>query len=245
VSFEPVCPEVECALGVPREAMKLIGEPHALRLVTVRSGQDHTDRLLGWARQRVLELEREGLCGFIFKSSSPSSGMERVKVYDQQGLPHKTGTGIFVSVFMEHFPLVSVEDDGRLNDLKLRENFIEAIFTLKRRRDVVAFGMHLGSLVAFHIQHKLPILSHSPSHYRIMGKLVAQVENLALPDLTSRYETLLMAALSLKATLRKRINVLQHMMGYFKKQLTPRTRSRSFWKSSSIMALDRSLSLSP
>jgi uncharacterized protein YbgA (DUF1722 family)/uncharacterized protein YbbK (DUF523 family) len=221
VSYVPVCPEVECGFTVPREAMRLIGDPRAPRLVTVRGGQDHTDRMLAWARQRLLELEKEGLCGFIFKSDSPSSGMERVKVYDPQGMPHRTGAGVFASAFMERFPLIPVEDDGRLHDLKLRENFIAAIFTLRRWRDFLAPGMNLGALVAFHTHHKLLILSHSPNHYRTMGKLVAQAHNLPMSDLASQYETLLVAALRLKATSRKHVNVLQHLMGYFKKQLSP------------------------
>jgi uncharacterized protein YbgA (DUF1722 family)/uncharacterized protein YbbK (DUF523 family) len=219
VSFVPVCPEVECGLGVPREAMRLVGDPLEPRLVTVRSGQEHTDRMLAWARQRVRDLEGEELCGFIFKSDSPSSGMERVKVYDQQGMPHRTGVGMFARVFMEHFPLLPVEEEGRLHDLKLRENFIEAIFALKRWRDLLRSGISLGALVTFHTRHKLLVLAHSPNHYRAMGKLVAEAHSLGMPDLTTRYETLLVEALRLKTTPRKHVNVLQHLMGYFKKQL--------------------------
>ncbi len=112
--FVPVCPEVECGLGVPREPMRLAGDPHRPRLVTIRTAEDHTERMLQWARRRVVELEEEDLCGFIFKSRSPSSGMERVKVYDEGKRPIKTGVGLFAGVFMGHFPLVPVEDEGRL-----------------------------------------------------------------------------------------------------------------------------------
>ena len=135
VEYVPVCPEVECGLGIPREAMRLVGNPETPRLVTIRSGVDLTDRMLSWAGRRVVELEKEDLCGFIFKSDSPSSGMERVKVYNEKGMPEKRGVGLFAKAFMEHFPLIPVEEEGRLHDPKLRENFIECIF-INLRADV-------------------------------------------------------------------------------------------------------------
>jgi uncharacterized protein YbbK (DUF523 family) len=132
VEYAPVCPEVECGLGVPRESMRLEGEPDNPRLVTTRSKQDRTDLLVDWARKRVVELEAENLCGFVFKSDSPSCGMERVKVYNEKGMADKTGIGIFARIFMEHFPLLPIEDEGRLQDPMLCENFLEIIFALKR-----------------------------------------------------------------------------------------------------------------
>jgi uncharacterized protein YbgA (DUF1722 family)/uncharacterized protein YbbK (DUF523 family) len=220
VQYVPVCPEVECGLGVPRESMRLVGAPHSPRLVTTRTGRDHTERMLRWAKQRVVELEGEDLCGFIFKSDSPSSGMERVKVYDDQGMPVKQGVGLFARAFMEHFPLVPVEEEGRLHDPRLRENFIEQIFTLKRWRELLGRGRSRGNLVSFHSENKLLIFSHSERHARIMGKLVAEGKTLPLADLYSRYETRLVEALRLRTTPKKNSNVLQHMMGYFKKNLT-------------------------
>lgn len=220
VEFVPVCPEVECGLPVPREAMRLVGDPHNPRLVTVRSGIDHTERMLAWARRRVVELEKEELCGFIFKSDSPSSGMERVKVYTPQGMPSKTGVGMFARVFMEHFPLLPVEEEGRLHDPKLRETFIEAIFTLKRWRECLAQGQSAAALVDFHTRHKLLLMAHSPKHLREMGQLVAKVRELPLADVFERYQRLLLEALRLKTTIKKNTNVLHHLMGYFKKELS-------------------------
>jgi uncharacterized protein YbgA (DUF1722 family)/uncharacterized protein YbbK (DUF523 family) len=220
VEYVPVCPEVECGLGIPRESMRLVGNPESPRLVTVRSGQDLTERMQTWAKKRVGELEKEDLCGFIFKSDSPSSGMERVKVYNEKGMPEKAGRGMFARAFMEHFPLIPVEEEGRLHDPKLRESFIESIFTLKRWREVVQGNKSLGNLVTFHTQHKLLALSHSEKHYRAMGKLVAEGKKLPLNELYAQYETLLMEALRLRTTLKKNGNVLQHMMGYFKDQLS-------------------------
>jgi uncharacterized protein YbgA (DUF1722 family)/uncharacterized protein YbbK (DUF523 family) len=221
VTYRPVCPEVECGLGVPRESMRLVGDIESPRLVTIRTRQDHTDRMIRWARQRVAALEQENLCGFIFKSDSPSSGMERVKVYLDGGMPEKKGVGIFARIFMEHFPLIPVEEEGRLHDPLIRENFIERIFTLKRWVESASAGKSRGRLVDFHTRHKLLIFSHSEKHERIMGRMVAQgVDRPSLDGIYQQYQTLLMEALHLKATPKKNANVLQHMMGYFKQQLS-------------------------
>jgi uncharacterized protein YbgA (DUF1722 family) len=179
-----------------------------------------TDQVTGWARKKVRELEKEDLCGFIFKSNSPSSGMERVKVYNDKGMPEKKGVGVFARIFKNHFPLVPVEEEGRLHDPNLRENFIERIFAMKRWRETLSGKRTVGKLVAFHTDHKLLCLAHSPKHYRMMGKLVARGKEISPEALFSEYETLLMEALRLKATHKKNSNVLQHMMGYFKKDLS-------------------------
>jgi uncharacterized protein YbgA (DUF1722 family)/uncharacterized protein YbbK (DUF523 family) len=220
VRFVPVCPEVECGLPVPREAMRLVGEAEAPRLLTRNTGIDHTDRMLTWAGRRVAELEAEELCGFIFKKDSPSSGMARVKVYNEQGMPVKSGSGLFAKAFMEHFPRLPAEEEGRLHDPVLRENFIERIFALQRWRNLLADEKSLGGLVAFHTREKLLLMSHSPSHYRVMGRLVAEGKRRAIGELFDEYERLFMEALTLKATAAKQCNVLHHILGYFKKQLS-------------------------
>ena len=219
VEYVPVCPEVECGFGIPREAFRLVGDPESPRLVTSRTHQDYTERMMQWAKRRVIELEGEGLCGFIFKSNSPSSGMERVKVYGEKGMPVKKGRGIFARIFIEYFPLIPVEDEGRLHDPRLRENFVERIFALKRWRETLSKKYTMADLVEFHTHHKLLILSHSEKHHRTMGKLVAAGKEMPLKELYARYEALLMEALRLKTTPKKNSNVLMHMMGYFKKQL--------------------------
>ncbi|MEE9911360.1 MAG: DUF523 and DUF1722 domain-containing protein [Deltaproteobacteria bacterium] len=220
VDYVPVCPEAECGLGIPREAMRLEGNADAPRLVTRRTREDKTDMMIRWAENRVTQLEEDDLCGFIFKSDSPSSGMERVKIYAVNGMPAKTGVGLFARIFMGHFPLLPVEDEGRLHDANLRENFIERIFTLKRWREVRKARSGRGALVDFHTRHKLLLLSHSTKLYQAMGKLVAGQKDLTVQDLFLQYEALLMDALKLKTTPKKNVNVLQHMMGYFKEQLS-------------------------
>jgi uncharacterized protein YbgA (DUF1722 family)/uncharacterized protein YbbK (DUF523 family) len=220
VTYLPVCPEVECGLGVPRESMRLAGDPESPRLVTVRTHQDHTERMVRWSRQRVAMLEKENLCGFIFKSDSPSSGMERVKVYPEKGMPEKKGVGIFARIFMEHFPLIPVEEEGRLHDPSIRENFIERIFTVKRWVDNVKAAKGRSSLIDFHMRHKHLLLAHSEKHERIMGRMVAQAGSpSSLEDTHALYQALLMEALRFKATPKKHANVLQHLMGYFKQRL--------------------------
>ena len=220
VDYVPVCPETECGLSVPREAMRLTGDPSSPRLITINTGVDLTDQMVTWAEKRLTELADEDLCGFVFKSRSPSSGMERVKVYNSEGMPVKNGRGIFAGMFMDRFPLIPAEDEGRLNDPLLRENFIERIFTLKRWRETVSERKAMGRLVDFHTRHKLLILSHSEKHYRELGKLVAAGKQYTPKEMYSRYEELLMAALSLKPTPRKHTNVLHHMLGYFKRDLS-------------------------
>lgn len=220
VEYVPVCPEVECGLGIPREAMRLVGNVNNPRLMTVQSGKDYTDAMVRWARKRVRELAQDNLCGFIFKSKSPSSGMERVKVYDEHGVPAKKGVGLFARTFMEHFPLLPVEDEGRLHDPVLRENFIERIFVYNRWQAVREEKKRVGAVVDFHTRHKLLILSHSPAHYQAMGRLVAQAKTMPVSRLYAEYQSLLMESLKIKSTVRKNCNVLLHMMGYFKEQLS-------------------------
>lgn len=220
VEYVPVCPEAECGLGIPRETMRLEGEPGSVRLVTTRTKVDLTERMRTWAAGRVLELESEGLCGFVFKGGSPSSGMERVKLYDANGVPRKIGVGLFAAAFMEYFPLLPVEEDGRLHDPVLRENFIERIFVFKRWRALLVDGKRIGPLVGFHTAHKLLVMAHSPKHYSEMGKLVARAKDMSRDELYDTYQTRLMEALKLRATVKKHANVLQHLMGYFKKELS-------------------------
>ena len=220
VEYVPVCPEVELGLPTPRETLRLVGQPENQRLVFSKSGEDITDSMQAWARRRVAELEKEDLSGFVFKSKSPSSGMARVKLYDKNGSPNTQGVGLFAKAFMEHFPLLPVEEDGRLHDPKLRENFIEIIFTLKRWRENVAGARKRGALVDFHTRHKLLILSHSTEIYRQLGKLVASQADQPLDEVCRQYMELLMKGMRLKTTVAKHVNVLQHVLGYFKKQLS-------------------------
>lgn len=218
-SYVPVCPEVEYGLPVPREAMRLVGKPENARLVTIKTGTDHTEGMLRWAEKRIDELEKEDLSGFIFKAKSPSSGMQAVKVYGPSGMPVHKGVGIFAGAFMRRFPLLPVEEDGRLHDPALRENFIERVFAYKRWQKLLKQGRSVRHLIDFHTDHKLLMMSHSPKHYTALGRLVAAAKD-HKGDLFAEYIRTLMEGLRLIATAKKHTNVLHHIMGYFKKQLT-------------------------
>jgi uncharacterized protein YbgA (DUF1722 family)/uncharacterized protein YbbK (DUF523 family) len=220
IEFFPVCPEVECGFSIPREALRLVGDPESPRLITSYTKQDHTERMLSWCSKKVRELEDLDLYGFIFKKGSPSSGMERVKVYNDKGMPSNRGIGMFAGAFMDHFPLLPVEEEGRLHDPKLRENFIEAIFVLKRWRESLSPQPTRRGFVEFHTKHKLLLMAHSPSHMRMMGKLVSEMKNYTVDDFRLQYQNLLMEALRLKTTRRKHADVLTHCMGFLKKLLS-------------------------
>lgn len=216
----PVCPEVEYGLPVPREAMRLVGTPDSPRLVTINTGVDHTEGMLKWAEVKLKELAKEELCGFIFKSKSPSSGIGGVKIYTLYGMPSRRGTGIFGGAFTRAFPLIPVIDDGRLYNPSLRESFIEKVFVYKRWNELIKQDAHVKDVIKFHTEHKLLILSHSPKHYSALGRLVANAKKYKREHFRSEYIKLLMEALSLIATVKKNTNVLLHMTGYFKKQLS-------------------------
>ncbi len=221
VEWVPVCPEVEAGLPVPREAMRLEGDPGTPRLVTRKTKVDHTTMIKTWIHRKIKELQKEDLCGFVFKSRSPSSGMQSVKVYDPHSDSIRMGHGMFAGTFMDAFPHIPVEDDGRLHDPKLRENFIERVFAFKRWKDVEKKGKTRGNLVAFHSEHKLQLMAHSPKHLRELGRIVAKAKTYTPASLYGTYFDTFMDALKLKTTTKKNTNVLQHSMGYFKKRLTP------------------------
>ncbi|MBI4642629.1 MAG: DUF523 and DUF1722 domain-containing protein [Deltaproteobacteria bacterium] len=221
VDLVPVCPEKECGLGVPREPMRLVGDPAAPRLLTVHTRQDYTERMVNWTQNRLEELAQENLRGFIFKSGSPSSGMARVKVYDAHGVPAKRGIGLFAAGFMARFPLVPVEDEGRLHNPQIRENFIARVFVLGRWQEMLAKKWTLADLIGFHTRHKLLLLAHSPGHYRLLGRLVARAKEVPAQELAAQYQALLLEAMKLQATNKKQAKVLQHILGYFKKVLSP------------------------
>ncbi len=216
-----VCPETESGMSVPREAMHLVGDAENPRLMTVATGRDFTEIMREWAGRKTKALEEEKLSGFIFKSKSPSSGMERIKLYNDKGRAvNNKGRGIFAAMFMQRFPLIPVEDEGRLNDPMLRENFITRIFVFGRWLELMDQGLSAGRLVDFHTRHKLLVMSHNVEAYRELGRMVASPKDFNSDDLAREYITRLMGALKLYSTVKKNVNVLQHVAGYFKKNLS-------------------------
>ena len=215
-----VCPEVEMGLPIPRESMRLVGDAENPRLIAPKSGTDHTEPMIAWARKRVEELAVAGLHGFVFKKDSPSSGLFRVKVYNKHGMAQKNGTGMFPCEVMNRFPLLPLEEEGRLNDLPLRENFLERVFAYYRWTKMLDEEPTPGGLVKFHTAHKLTLMAHSPKHYTEMGRLVADAGKRDWDELTAEYGAMLMEGLGVMGTRGKHVNVLQHLMGYLKNHLS-------------------------
>ena len=219
VEFVRVCPEVESGLTIPRPTLRLTGSPDDPQLVFGSSGDDYTQTMLAFAERRVAALSKLDLCGFVLKSDSPSCGMERVKVYGKGGMSVRKGRGLFARVLMERLPLLPVEEDGRLNDARLRENFVERVFAYRRWRDFDAAAFSLRRLVEFHSAHKYLLLAHSPEHYAALGRLVARAKQLERGELRERYGREFALALAKPASRGRHFNVLQHMAGYFKERL--------------------------
>jgi len=219
VEWVPVCPEVEAGLGTPREAMRLVGDVQKPRLVTIKRGTDHTHALETMTAQRTEQLKDMDLSGYVFKKGSPSCGIERVRIYDEHGTVSRKGVGLFARAFIEQFPLIPVEEEGRLCDPMLRENFIERVFCYRRWQDLVQSGVTRQTLVQFHTVHKYLLLAHHPQQYEVLGRLVGQAHQYRPKELAHRYGELFMKVLAVKATVRKHVNVLQHILGYFKARL--------------------------
>jgi len=224
VEWVPSCPEVEIGLGTPRPTIRLEGGADAPRLIMPSTGADLTDRMRRYAESRVAALAREDLCGYVLKRSSPSCGMERVKVYAGNGQVAKKGRGIFADVLMDRMPALPVEEEGRLLDPVLRENFIERLFAYRRLKDFFTGRWTLGGLVAFHTAHKFALLAHSTVAYQRLGRFVAAGASLDRAALRAGYEDQFMAALSVPATPKKHANVLMHMAGHFKGRLDQASR---------------------
>ena len=226
VHFEPVCPEMAIGLPTPRPALRLVklddGEV-ALRFSNHREG-DLTQAMQQFSARRIAGLEH--LCGYIVCAKSPSCGMERVRVYDAEGSNNrKSGTGIFTAELKRQLPWLPVEEDGRLYDPAIRENFVERIYTLYELNKLRNAGLTRGGLIEFHSRYKLLLLAHSQPQYRELGRFVADIVTWgSLDDFFIEYRQRLMALLEHQATRRNHTNVLMHVQGYFRRQLNSRQR---------------------
>ena len=225
VEFVPVCPEVEVGMGTPRETLRLVRHGGSLRMITTRTGIDHTDAMNRWAATRIEQLRGEGLSGYVLKKDSPSCGMERVKTYGEGGPPARDGRGLFASALLERMPLLPVEEEGRLLDADIRENFIERVFAFRRLTDLFARRWSTGDLVRFHTAHKMSLLSHSTVAYNELGRLVARASDVPRAELRREYEAQFMGTLAIRATRARHTNVLQHMAGHLKTRVDAGSRA--------------------
>lgn len=223
VEFVAVCPEVELGLGTPRETLRLVRHGDDVRMV-MANGADYTDAMRKYARARVEALKDEDLSGYILKKDSPSCGMERVKVYDENRVPAKSGRGIYAEALLARWPHLPVEEEGRMFDAALRENFVERVFAYHRLQAFLRGRWTVGGLVQFHTRHKLALLAHSTERYRAMGRLVAGAKAMGRAALREAYAQAFMDTLRVPATPKKHANVLMHMVGYFKTTLDSASR---------------------
>jgi uncharacterized protein YbgA (DUF1722 family)/uncharacterized protein YbbK (DUF523 family) len=220
VEWVPVCPEVEMGLSIPRETLRLVQDAKATRLVMPKTGADYTEAMSRFAAGRVAALVKEDLCGYVLKKDSPSCGMERVRVYSARGgTPSKTGRGLFAETLLTVFPHLPVEEEGRLCDPRLRENFVERVFAYRRLRSLFASRWTIRDLITFHTVHKFQLLAHSPKAYERLGRLVAGAKKLPRQEVRTHYEAEFMEALRVLATPSRNVNVLLHIAGFFKDQL--------------------------
>jgi uncharacterized protein YbgA (DUF1722 family)/uncharacterized protein YbbK (DUF523 family) len=225
VDWVPVCPEEEAGFGTPRPSMRLVAEPGTsgadgaalIRLRTVRTGVDLTEPMRRYTAGRVTDIAGMDLDGYVLKKDSPSCGLMRVKVYTPEGPGVRTGRGIFADALCRALPLLPVEEEGRLGDPRLRENFVERVFAYRRLRDFTSARPKAGDLVRFHTAHKLLLLAHAPTAYAELGRLVARARGVLPKALLDEYGNGFMTALGTMASRGRHVNVLQHMAGYFKR----------------------------
>jgi uncharacterized protein YbgA (DUF1722 family)/uncharacterized protein YbbK (DUF523 family) len=220
VEWVPVCPELEVGMSVPRESVRLVGAADAPRMIAERSGKDWTDTMNSFAAKRSVALAALNLSGYVFKKDSPSCGVERVRVYGATNPPPRHGRGLFAAAVIKTLPLLPVEEEGRLNNPALRENFVERVFAYHRWQEAVSGVKSARALVEFHTRHKFLLLAHSEPHYRQLGRLVASVRETSLRQAYENYAPSFMKALAVHATPAKHANVLEHMMGHFSDQLS-------------------------
>jgi uncharacterized protein YbgA (DUF1722 family)/uncharacterized protein YbbK (DUF523 family) len=215
VEYVPVCPEVEVGMGVPRPTVRLVRDGSDVRMVDPRNGVDWTAAMNRLSRDRSAELAGQDLCGFVLKKDSPTCGLMRVRVHGDTGTT-RDGQGLFASALVQRFPYLPVEEEGRLNDPLIRENFIERVFAYRRLKDVFSESWTPGDVVAFHTREKLLLRAHDEARYRELGRLVAEVRSVPRAAFRDDYMDRFMEAMKRRSTVAKNVNVLQHMVGFLR-----------------------------
>lgn len=216
--FTSFCPEMQAGMGTPREAIRLQKDAeNRPRVVTSRSAKDFTDDLQKASSEILLQKNWPEISGVVLKSNSPSCGLYRVKLYDQNGIPSKIATGVFAENLLEKYPLIPVEEEGRLNDLDIRENFIESVFARARLTHLLSNKPKPKDLILFHAKHKYSLMARSPKYLKELGQIVASCRVETMSQCLVSYEEIFMKAFKLQAQRKSHLNVLLHLVGYFKK----------------------------
>jgi uncharacterized protein YbgA (DUF1722 family) len=230
-------------MSTPRESLRLERDPDApvapagptadpgfvplqsVRMVAPRSGTDWTERMRAWSERRLDRLEALDLSGYVLKRASPSCGMERVRVYDANGVPTKDGRGLFAEALMRRLPDLPVEEEGRLHDPALRETFFVRVFAYRRLHDFLETDWTVGDLVAFHTAEKFLLLAQDPSRYRVLGRIVAHAKGRPRDEVAAEYRRAYLDAMARVIDRKRHVNVLQHVIGYFRDVLDPEERA--------------------
>ena len=217
--FLPICPEVGAGMPVPRPTIRLTKIDDEIRLVETKVVEnDHTDIMVEYSKNKVAEIKQQPLCGYIVCAKSPTCGMERVRVY-QDNRADKEGVGLYTKELMSQMPWLPIEEDGRLNDPVLKENFISRIYALYDLQLSIGDKPTAGKIVAFHSRYKLTLMAHHPESYRELGKLVATIKQYDIGEFYENYRLSFMQALTNRASRKNNTNVLMHLQGYFKQML--------------------------
>jgi len=222
--FVAFCPEVAIGMGTPRQPIRLVGDDRNPQAVGVKTPELNVSQPLRNYGSKIAGNIHQ-LCGFIFKKDSPSCGMERVKVYNDKGIPERTGTGLFAREIIKAHPLLPVEEEGRLNDAELRDNFITRVYVYARWKALLAGGLSKTGLLEFHAGHKFLLMSHSTVVYKQMGRMLSDLTRASLSDIADSYIARLMQTLSKPSTRKRHTNVLQHLLGYLTHDLDSAHRS--------------------
>jgi uncharacterized protein YbbK (DUF523 family)/uncharacterized protein YbgA (DUF1722 family) len=225
VQFVPLCPEVEIGLGVPRPTLRLERHGDEVRMVVTDSGEDLTERMREWAEGAAERIAAAELDGYVLKRSSPSCGMERVKLYDENGSPTSVARGLFAAALIERLPLLPVEEEGRLRDARLREHFVARLFAHARVRSFLASDWGPGELVDFHAAEKMLVRVHDPPLALELGRLVARAGELDRDVLAARYAYLHARSLARPASPGRHQDVLEHLAGHTKDDLSSEDRA--------------------
>ncbi|MDC0611934.1 2-thiouracil desulfurase family protein [Vibrio sp.] len=218
--FVPICPEVGMGMPVPRPTIRLTRIDGDIRLIETKNQEaDHTERMVSYSKEKVRDIAGLGLCGYIVCAKSPTCGMEKVKVY-KENMAEKDGVGLYTKELMASYPWLPIEEDGRLNDPVLRENFISRVYALDDFRRNVEREPSAKKVIEFHSRYKLTLMAHHPASYKEIGKLVAAISNFEIEDFVAKYREKFMDALTFRASRKNNTNTLMHIQGYFKRSLT-------------------------
>jgi len=220
VEFLPVCPEAEIGMGIPRPPVRLVGDPDFPQLVEVKDpSKNYTSGMLHFCQETMSRLQ--SISAYILKSKSPTCGWKRVKIYQEPGQAPRSGQGLFAKTLEQHYPYLPIEEEGRLNDPCLRENFIERLFVYHEWQKLLANAISLNDIIKFHTRHKLLLMAHHPHKSQVLGHKLGQGASATdISNFSQEYIRDFMSILSYIGTNKKHANVLQHCFGYLKKNLS-------------------------